>query len=115
MSSQAAGTEVDLRAVNGGAKSSAGVEHGERLLAFTEAVMADDEEALVREREALRTVLSPEAFVDTAAVIGSFNVVDRIADSTGIPLDDMLQAASGAVREELDLARFASSANTPNP
>lgn len=47
------------------------------------------------------------------AVIAAFSVVDRIADATGIPLDPMLQAASGDVQRELDLARFNSSANTP--
>jgi hypothetical protein len=89
-----------------------GVPHGARLVAFTEAVMADDEETLRRERSALRAVLSDAAFVDTCATIGAFNVVDRIADATGIPLDDMMLAMSAAVREELSLARFGSAANT---
>ena len=93
--------------------SDAGVAHGARLLAFTDAVMHDDDEALRRERSALRAVLSPEAFVDACAVIGAFNVVDRIADATGIPLDPPLAAMSGDLRRELNLARFASSANTP--
>jgi hypothetical protein len=113
VSSQVQGAEVDLASVNGGPQGDAGVEHGARLIAFTEAVMGRDEEQLAAERAALRAVLSPEAFADVAAVIGSFNVVDRIADSTGIPLDDMMRAASQEVRAELDLARFASSANTP--
>ena len=39
--------------------------------------------------------------------------VDRVANATGIPLDAGLAAMSGEVREELDLARFSSSANTP--
>jgi hypothetical protein len=99
--------------VHGGGAGDAGVEHGARLVAFTEAVMGDDEAALTRERKALRAVLSPEAFVDAAAVIGAFNVVDRIADATGIPLDANIQLMSEAVRSELGLARFASSANTP--
>jgi hypothetical protein len=76
-------------------------------------VLGTDDEALGRERLALRAVLSPEAFVDACAVIGAFNVVDRIADATGIPLDSVLVAASGDIRAELDLARFRSSANTP--
>lgn len=54
-----------------------------------------------------------DAFVDTCAVVGAFNVFDRIADATSIPLDAGLAASSGDVRKELDLARFASSANTP--
>jgi hypothetical protein len=106
------GQEVELDAVNGGADSDGGVAHGERLVAFTEAVMGTDADAIERERTALREVLTPEAFVDTCATIGSFNVVDRIADATGIPLDGGLAMISGEVREELDLARFASSANT---
>jgi hypothetical protein len=89
------------------------VTHGARLLAFTEAVMGADETALKRERAMLRTVLSPAEFVDVCAVIAAFNVVDRIADATGIPLDEPLVMMSGQVREELDLARFASAANTP--
>ena len=107
------GEVVDLRAITGGVGGDAGVAHGARLIAFTNAVMGDDDEVLVRERRALRSVLAPEAFVDTCAVIAAFNVVDRIADATGIPLDPMLAAASGDLRQQLDLGRFRSSANTP--
>ena len=90
-----------------------GIAHGALLLAFTDAVMGEGDEGLGRARQALRKSLSDAAFVDTCATIGAFNVVDRIADATGIPLDDMMRSMSEAVREELDLARFASSANTP--
>jgi len=107
------GGTVDLRAVNGDADSDGGVAHGARLVAFTEAVMASDDDALARERLALRDLLTPAAFVDACATIGAFNVVDRIADATGIPLDAGLDQMSAEVRAELDLARFASSANTP--
>ena len=96
-----------------GAASDAGVSNGARLLAFTEAVMGDDEAALARERAALRAVLTPNCFVDVAGVIAAFSVVDRVADATGIPLDDMLLAASAGLREQLGLSRFASAANTP--
>jgi hypothetical protein len=90
-----------------------GVAHGARLVAFTDAAMGGDDRRLQRERVALRAVLSDEAFVDTCATIGAFNVVDRIADATGIPLDDMMLTMSESVREELDLGRFGSAANTP--
>lgn len=106
-------TTVDLDTVNGVTGADGGVRHGERLLAFTEAVMGDDDVALARERAALREVLTTGAFVDTCAVIGAFNVVDRIADATGIPLDEGLALMSVEVRAELGLARFASAANTP--
>ncbi len=113
MSGKTSETEVDLGAVNGALGSDGGVAQGERLVAFTEAAMGDDGAALERERAALRGLLTPEAFVDACAVVGAFNVVDRVADATGIPLDEGLALLSHEVREELDLARFASSANTP--
>ena len=83
-------------------------------MAFTEAVMANDDAELTRAREALRLVVSSESFVEVAATVAAFNVVDRIADATGIPLDAMMLAMSDDVRRELALARFASSANTLN-
>jgi hypothetical protein len=113
VSSQMTGREVDVAAVNGGTEADAGVEHGALLLAFTEALMRG--EPATPERQRLRAVLSPEGFVDVAAVIGSFNVVDRIADATGIPLDAAMLAMSQEVREQLDLYRFTSAANTPAP
>ena len=94
-------------------ESDGGVPHGARLIAFTDAVQGSDDEAIERERTALRSVVSPEAFVDVCALVASFNVVDRVADATGIPLDPMLYAMSGDIREELQLARFRSAANTP--
>lgn len=111
VSSQMTGTEVDVAAVNGAGQADAGVQHGADLLAFTEAVMRG--ELASAEREHLRAVLPPESFVEVAAVIGSFNVVDRIADATGIPLDAILKEMSRDVRQQLNLTRFASSANTP--
>jgi hypothetical protein len=107
------GAPVEIAAVTAPTGGDAGVAHGARLLAFTDAVMGADDAALAQARDALRAVLSDAAFVDTCAVVGAFNVVDRIADATGIPLDAGMFAISGEVRKELELARFASSANTP--
>jgi hypothetical protein len=87
------------------------VAYGAEILAFVEVVMRG--EPADAERDRLRAVLAPEAFVDAVAVLASFNVVDRIADATGIPLDPALEAMSRGVRGELDLGRFASAANTP--
>lgn len=112
-SGEMAGASVDMAAVNGEVRGDAGVPHAAELVAFTEAVMGENDATLTEARAALRAVLTPEAFVDACAVIGAFNVVDRIADATGIPLDEPMVAMTGAMRAELDLARFRSSANTP--
>ncbi len=113
MSGKAHQTEVELDAVVGHAGSNGGVAHGALLVRFTEAVMGPDDAALDGARAAALQALGEAAFVDACATIGAFNVVDRIADATGIPLDDGLVVMSQQVRDELDLGRFASAANTP--
>lgn len=114
VSGESTGTAVDMRAVNGEVSGDGGVAHAAELVAFTEAVMGGDDDAVAATREVLRAVVTAEAFVDACAVIGAFNVVDRIADSTGIPLDDMMAAMTTELRADLDLARFRSSSNTPS-
>ena len=57
-------------------------------MAFTDAVMACDAETISSTRKAIEATIGADAVADTAAVIAMFNVVDRIADATGIPIDD---------------------------
>ena len=99
--------------MNGAPRGDVGVAQAAELLTFTDAVVCGDDAALARARAALRAVIAPDAYVEVAAIIAAFNVVDRVADSIGIPLDDMMLAMSADVRDELRLTRFASSANTP--
>ena len=51
--------------------------------------------------------------VEAAGVAANFQRMVRIADSMGIPVDDMEQELGQAVRAELDLTKFTSAANTP--
>ncbi len=71
-----------------GAEAETGVTHGAALLAYTDAVMADDASAIARTRDALAAAVGPDGVWDTACVILMFNVVDRVADATGIPIDE---------------------------
>jgi hypothetical protein len=82
-------------------------------VAFAETAMGPDDALLAQCRKAVAKAVGPAGLVDACAVIAAFNVVDRIADATGIPLDEPLFLMSREVRAELDLRRFASSANTP--
>ena len=50
--------------------------------------MASDADAIPSTRAAVEERLGKEAVTETVAVMTMFNVVDRIADSTGIPIDD---------------------------
>jgi hypothetical protein len=64
------------------------VTHGGALLAFTDAVMAQDAEAIVATRDAVAALLGPVGVSEAAGIMTMFNVVDRIADATGIPIDE---------------------------
>lgn len=107
-------TSVDLNMVNGEDSSGGGdVEHAHALMKFAEAIARRDAEALVASRDQLRREAGDAVVVDAAAVAANFQRMVRIADSTGIPVDDRNAALSVGVRKELDLGRFASAANSP--
>src|SRR5204863_8141467 len=93
-SGQVAGQVVELTAVTEKAAGDAGVQHGARLLAFTDAAMGADDALLDRERRALGAVLAPEALVDACPLAAAFHVVDRVADATGLPLAPIRHAAA---------------------
>ncbi len=82
------------------------------LIAFAEAVLAGDGDRLGPARAHLQRELGPAALVDAAAIVATFEQMDRIADASGIPLDGALDLVSQDVQAELGLASFASSHNT---
>ncbi len=83
------GAVIDLSAVRGDDVDS-GVSHGAALLAYTDAVMARDADGIVRSRDDIESQLGKSGVAEAAAVIAMFNVVDRVADAIGIPIDDGL-------------------------
>jgi len=88
------------------AAASSGVEHGNLLIAFTEAMVRDDDATLTQTRHAVIEELSPEVMVDAAGVASNFERMVRIADATGIQLDARMEALSQEVRDALHLERF---------
>jgi hypothetical protein len=105
---------VDARAVTDPSVAGAsGVDHAQALLAFADAVVGDDDEALAAARRTLLGEMGAAALVDAAAVASNFQRMVRIADGTGIPLDAPLDLLSQDLRAELRLQRFGSAANTP--
>ena len=100
------GTSVEMAAVAGEAVDS-GVAHGDLLLAYADAVMAADAVEIGRAREAVGQALGAEAVAEAAGVIAMFNVVDRVADATGIPIDEgFTREARYAVGEELGMSHL---------
>ena len=83
---------------------------GAELLAFAEAAVKGEQ--LDRLRAALIDVVGMDGAGQAAATVGAFSGLVRVADGTGIPIDDGLASASAEVRDQLELGSFNGAANT---
>ena len=92
----------------GEASDGGGIPQGALLAAFAEAVVGDDGDVLANARSALTDALGTDALVDASAVASMFNAIDRIADSTGIPIDEDRLAPTAEFRESLGITAFPS-------
>lgn len=109
VSAQTTDTEIDIQGIGGDAESAArGIEFGAELMRFAESVARRDEPALRASREALLAVAGPEVLVDTAGVAANFQRMVRIADSIGIPFDNMNSELTRELQASLGLTEFAS-------
>lgn len=112
MSGHAAGLEVDLdAALDPSSSGDAGVPMGAALLHYANAVH-DASAVLDGTREVVRSTLGTEATYEAAATIAIFNGLVRVADGTGIQLDDGVVAESADYRDRLGVNEFAGAANT---
>lgn len=83
-----------------------GIPHGRLLVRFAEAVLGDDDAALAAIRAEVREQMGDAALADAAAVAGLFNAIDRVADSTGIPLEDWKARSTADFRAALGINAF---------
>ena len=81
-SSTQTGTGADLAAVSHG-DGDTGLEHGDELLRFAAACAEPDDDALAAAREILTSATDEAFMVDAAAVAANFEMMTRLADSTG--------------------------------
>ena len=92
---EAVGGTFDPRSVTEGAsEAGADIPHAAALIAFAEAVVADQPEPLAEARRRIHDELGPAALVDASGVASNFERMVRIADATGIPLDPHLTDAA---------------------
>ena len=114
MSSEANGLAVDLEGVlDPEHVGDVGIPAGPELLAFTNAVelgRGDIEET----RRALAASIGDQGAIEAAAIIAIFNGLVRVADGTGIQLDDGVFNASVTERESLHINHFAGAVNSAN-
>ena len=111
ISGQLSGDDVDLRSVTVNNVGDGGVAQGQILIEFAEAVVDEENTSLAKRRDEVILQLGEDAMVDAAAVIAIFNAIDRVADATGIPLDDLIAVTTEDMRAELGIDNFASAKN----
>lgn len=99
--------DLNLLSITDRSQESSGVEGGEALLAFADAAV-NGSEHLAEAREEIVRELGEQALVEAAAVVGNFERMTRIADATGIPLDERNLDFTREVRDTLELERFSS-------
>ncbi|MFT4616195.1 MAG: hypothetical protein ACI89G_001687 [Minisyncoccia bacterium] len=114
MSGEANGLTVDLKAaIERDHIGDVGVPAGAELLAFTNAVELDHDD-IDATRTALADVIGRQATLEAAAIIAIFNGLVRVADGTGIQLDQGVFTASIEERDLLGINEFAGAANSTN-
>ena len=77
---------------------------GSQLLAFTDAALGDGD--LHKVRVALEAVVGWDGVAAAAGVVGNFEMMNRIADATGMPVAAASLARTEEWRAELGLDRF---------
>jgi hypothetical protein len=90
-----------------GAKGDGNIPHGALLVSYAEAVLGSDDQRLADVRVAISRQMGDAALVDAAAIVATFNAIDRVADATGIPIEDSKAAFTADVRAELGINAFA--------
>jgi hypothetical protein len=87
----------------------AGVPHAALLLRFADAALSFDPARIAPLRAQVEATLGTEAMLDAAAVIAGFNGIARIADATGIPMEEQKAADTQDWRARLGIDDFRAS------
>lgn len=82
------------------------VPQADLLLDYADAFVSGDAELLAGRRNTLARHMGGEATVDAAGIVAIFTAVVRIADATGIPLEDFKVEASVDIRAELGIDAY---------
>ena len=105
-SSNAKGEGYDLNLLTG-AGGDGNIPHGALLVSFADAVLGTDDQRLDEVRAAIRSRMGNAALVDAAAIVATFNAIDRLADATGIPIEDNKAESTADIRAVLGINAFA--------
>ena len=105
LSGDKTGKEYNLNAVNT-PYGLAGVEDEHWLRLVTELTMTKDWEKLTNTREEAYRIIGEQKVVDTLVVASAFNGITRVADATGIPLDNDTEKNTAQMRKDTGIQSF---------
>jgi hypothetical protein len=105
-SSKTKGENYDLTLLTG-TGGDGNIPHGALLVQFAEAVLGNDDQRLATIQSEIRAKLGDAALVDAAAIAATFNAIDRVADATGIPIEDNKAEMTADFRAALGINAFA--------
>ncbi len=97
--------DYDLTAVTDRTRDS-GVAHGELLTLLAEQTAGSAWQALQQTLATAKEVMGEQQAVDALVVASAFNGITRVADATGIPLDENTEETTIAMREAVGLDDF---------
>jgi hypothetical protein len=104
-SSKTKGENYDLTLLTG-TSGDGNIPHGALLVQFVEAVLGTDSDRLAVIQPKIRAKMGDATLVDAAAVAATFNAIDRVADATGIPIEDNKAEVTADFRAALGINAF---------
>lgn len=97
--------DLDIAAV-GDPSIPVGIPGGNELLSFVDAIMFGTPGDLKSAQGAVIRALGPESLVDASSVFGNFEMMNRVAEGSGIPMPAQAIERMKGVIEELELTDF---------
>ena len=76
-------------------------------MSFADAVLGTDDKRLGEIQSEIRRKLGDAALCDAAGIAATFNAIDRVADATGIPIEDVKADSTADFRAALGINAFA--------
>ena len=76
-------------------------------MSFADAVLGNDDKRLAEIQSEIRRKLGDAALCDAAGIAATFNAIDRVADATGIPIEDVKADSTADFRAALGINAFA--------
>lgn len=104
-SANATNRAVDLSAVVD-PRREPGLDGGAELIGLADAALSRDPEAISRAAASVAANLGDAALVDAAGVIANFEMMNRIAEGTGIPVGRGSKRAEAELIRRLGLDRY---------